>query len=118
MGYRSDVSINILKKDYEDLKAKVENASDIVKSLFKYATKRIGNEQVVLTFSGVKWYDGYEDVDFFTSYIDELNEKEHPYKYIILGEDTDDIQIEEGLDEEGNYICDAIYVIREIGYEI
>lgn len=118
MGYHSDVSINILKKDYEDLKARVENASDIVKNLFKYATKRIGDEQVVLTFSSVKWYDGYEDVDFFMSYIDELSEKEHPYRYIILGEDSEDIQIEEGSDEEGNYPCDAIYVIKEIGYEI
>ena len=75
MGYRSDVSINILKKDYEDLKARVENASEVIKDLFRYATKRISDEQVVLTFSDVKWYDGYEDVDFFTNYLDELAKK-------------------------------------------
>ncbi len=43
MGYRSDVSINILKKDYEDLKARVENASEVIKDLFRYATKRISS---------------------------------------------------------------------------
>ena len=74
MGYRSDVSINILKKDYEELEAKVKEASEVIKDLFRYATKRIGNEQVVLTFSNVKWYDGYEDVDFFTSFLDELSD--------------------------------------------
>lgn len=118
MGYRSDVSINILRKDYEELEARVKDASEVVQDLFKYATKRMDDEQVVLTFLEVKWYDGYEDVDFFTSYLDELSEKEHPYRYIIIGEDSNDIQVEEGSDEEGNYPCDAIYVIREIGYEI
>lgn len=118
MGYRSDVSINILKKDYEELEARVKEASEVVKNLFHYANKRMDDEQVVLTFLEVKWYDDYEDVNFFTNYLDELSEKEHPYKYIILGEDSDDIQIEEYADENGKYPCNAIYVIKEIGCDI
>ena len=62
-----------------------------------------------LYWDGVKWYDGFEDVDFIEAFITDCIPEED-YKFVRIGEETDDV------DERGDYWDAEIYVQRSISW--
>ena len=47
---------------------------------------------VIVGFDGVKWYDGYPEVDAFEDALSELDEAGVPFCFVRIGEDYDDIE--------------------------
>ena len=124
MGYRSDVRIRLTKKDYEKMKSKFEKeVVDIVdynlfdeKNLDVY--KELKNvhcwkmtddgedieethDCVFFGWNGVKWYDGYKDVDFIMNFIQDCDQ----YAFARIGESCEgDIEChEQNMDMIGFY---------------
>ena len=62
-----------------------------------------------LYWEQVKWYDGYECVDFVESFITDCIPEED-YKFVRIGEETDDVE------ERGDYWDAEIYVQRSISW--
>ena len=117
MGYRSDVTIVMyprLDDDYPMLKLFVEenlphkfeeheeerSFADVVflkggSTVFRY---------LLLEFNGIKWYEGYEEVDVYTRLFSEWeakfrdvsgdNEPLFHYEFMRIGEEAEDIYYE------------------------
>lgn len=106
MGYRSDVRIRLTKKDFERLKNEFEqeivpkfgynylfNKDNLIyKELKKYSYWKVTNDGedietkedcVYFGWNWVKWYDGYEDVDFIMNFIQDCDQ----YAFCRIGED-------------------------------
>lgn len=81
--------------DYDDLikKDKIETLYFRKEGQDEWESKEV--EVVYFGWNGLKWYDGYTDVDFIMDFI----RKKENYAYARIGEETDDMEQEgEGLD--------------------
>lgn len=115
MGYRSDVRIVVSKEGYELLKEFVEyylknnvkkeeiNEMNLLKSV---DIKTEGKDQVYLGWNYLKWYDGYKDVDAIMEGLNYLEDNEHSYRYMIIGEDYTDVEemSNDGEKDKDNYL--------------
>lgn len=96
MGYRSDVSIGIAFKD----KAHMVNFITKCKLNSVISTEELSYYKVIqndppvigLYFDNVKWYEGFEDVDMHTNFIEEANEYGCQTIFLRVGESLDDIE--------------------------
>ena len=93
MGYRSDVTITLYKQDFETLVRQASENTNGALDLIKYATlyKNEASDIVTLFWNSVKWYDGYNDVDFIMSFI---RNGDVQYHYLRVGEESGDIEEE------------------------
>ena len=110
MGYRSDVAVVIENEAFKELleKAKAENkyALELIRSASFYRTEKF----TTLYFESVKWYEGYEDVQFIESFIREI-----PHIVKRIGEDYDDIESLEGnVTDYDMYNCVQIFRCLDI----
>ncbi len=62
-----------------------------------------------LFWSYVKWYEGYECVDFVETFLNECIPEED-YRFVRIGEESDDVE------ERGEYWDAEIYVQRSISW--
>ncbi len=62
-----------------------------------------------LYWDHVKWYDGYEDIDFIESFLADCIPEED-YRLVRVGEETDDVE------ERGDYCDSEIFVQRSISW--
>ena len=109
MGYRSDIRIRLTKKDYERLKEEFEKrlieTNELEYSMFKnldvykvqkdyeyyeyskfhddYITRK--EDCIYFGWNCVKWYDGYEDVDFINNFVFNCEQ----YAFIRIGESSE-----------------------------
>ena len=96
MGYRSDVSIGIAFKD----KAHMTNFITKCKLNSVISTEELSYYRVIQNdppvigwyFDNVKWYEGFEDVDMHTNFIEEANEYGCQTIFLRVGESLDDIE--------------------------
>jgi len=94
MGYRSDVVIAIEKEVYEAEILLGQGRSD-----WFHNAARLVNGVYYWVFEGTKWYETYPECIYVTRLIDSIGcveENEHRYAFVRVGEDGDDI------DEEGS----------------
>ena len=56
----------------------------------------------------VKWYDGYDEVGFIEEFLESIPDED--YRFIRLGEDSDDNE------ERGEYFDSDIYISRSISW--
>lgn len=112
MGYYSDVALGLKVEDYKDLweREKECGGYSLLEDIFD--SKEHGDE-ILLLIEGVKWYDGYEEVDRITDFLQELEKKGHPYSFLRIGEDSEDVERVEVLDEDG-YSIEGLEVVRYI----
>lgn len=110
MGYRSEVAVAIKIADYEKF---IKGNSDF-KDLISIADISTNDKIVIIYWDWVKWYSEYEDIQKFESALDCIADNEHPYAFVRLGEDYDDIEhrVFEGAEEE--YLDEYIYPTRYI----
>lgn len=122
MGYRSDVRIRLTKEDYEKLKIGFEPIAkqfnynmfadenlDVYKeqnnvTVFNYEDDNYTSETKDCIYFGwnwVKWYDGFEDVDYIMDFI----QKCKYYAFCRIGESCEgDIETySEGMNDIGYY---------------
>jgi len=86
MGYRSEIYIRVDVKHKNDLIIKLKE-SDLLDSIDSID---IDSSYVSVYFSGLKWYDGYSDVDNINKYIKSLPESEGTL--LRTGEEAGDIE--------------------------
>lgn len=114
MEYRSEVAVSMQKEDYERMVS--ESINTEAYDLIKYATmKEKDTNVVVLHWDWVKWYPEYEDVAFIENFLNKLNEEDKPYKFIRIGEDSEDTEIIENYADNDD-VCYAISYCREIDF--
>lgn len=77
----------------------------MAKWMFNKAEKFISDDCITLYWEWVKWYEEFEEIQFFEKFYQKLEN----YAFIRVGEDNDDIY----EDYRGEYI-DMATVIREI----
>lgn len=114
MGYRSDVTITLYKQDFETLVRQASENTNGALDLIKYATlyKNEASDIVTLFWNSVKWYDGYNDVDFIMSFI---RNGDVQYHYLRVGEESGDIE-EENNDNDW-CLCESTYIEQYICVE-
>lgn len=121
MGYRSDVRIIVSKNGFEKLKEFVEkylkenSDGEIEDNLLEMCdVKQEGEEQSYFGWNYLKWYDGCTDVDAIMKGLDYLEDNEYSYRYMIIGENKDDVE-ERFYDGEKDGEIDLEYpsMIRE-----
>lgn len=114
MGYRSDVTITLYKQDFETLVRQASEDTNGALDLIKYASlyKNEASDIITLFWNSVKWYDGYNDVDFIMSFIRSGDVK---YRYLRVGEESGDIE-EEDNDHDW-YLCESTYIEQYICIE-
>lgn len=121
MGYRSAVTAVIYGDEDTLVKymalEKLEHSNDSVFVHFKGQLKRITIpfskaplEALMLELTGVKWYDGYDDVKAWTRFMEASVEHELNYEFVRIGEDHDDIQQE----QDGEAIDGLLYTVCTI----
>ena len=86
MGYRSDVSLTIEKPDFDKLLEQVQSSNDNIKWMFNTAKKLIHGQLVTLYWEWVKWYEEFEEIEFFETFYKNLDH----YKFIRIGENAED----------------------------
>tara|TARA_Y100000310_G_C20435123_1_gene693359 strand:- start:100 stop:438 length:339 start_codon:yes stop_codon:yes gene_type:complete len=87
MGYRSQVAVAIGKKHVEDFQKIITNEWNYKPEKHEFST------HTVYVWDWVKWYDGYDEVDAITEFIDELDEGTEDIEFLRIGEETGDIEL-------------------------
>ena len=115
MGYRSEVVFAVAPPLVDKFLA-VMAASEKVRDLIKYNEYRkegirfnFYNEgDIVVNLDGIKWYEGYEEVDkikeFFDEAVDANNGDEESIRFIRIGESPDDQEVVGFYEEDQLYI--------------
>lgn len=93
MGYRSEVALTLTKQDAIRLLDEATNASEITSEFLGYAKLiKHSDEYVTFYWDWVKWYDGYEDVDFVNAFCSKLLDEDKAYAFKRIGEDNEDYE--------------------------
>ena len=98
MGYRSQVVLAISKELIPFLilaTSKNKEAEALVfKETDKFDRNYENDKSWLLMWDGIKWYEGYHDVDVFNRLMEMLDAQglEDLYGFIRIGEETDDIE--------------------------
>ena len=111
MGYRSDVTIVMYPKRKEDFAALKLYADETFPDKFEVAGRHAGDKYLLLGFDGIKWYEGYEEVDVYTrafsEWEDTFRDEADPegeaifhYEFMRIGEDYDDIVYDRSVDSD------------------
>lgn len=118
MGYRSDIAISMRKEDFELLKEFDKENQNLVE-LLEVAEVKESRGVVVIQWDSLKWYPYFPEVQAIEEFLGNLSDEDKPYRFIRIGEDTADTEIEYnyGDEEYGDVayrINDAIGVVRYI----
>jgi hypothetical protein len=99
MGYRSDVAVVIYGDDrnpekYALLKTLMNTTFKVAYDAWDASVTWHDTKHVLEFFiKDVKWYEGYPDVDAFTTMLENLKEIEgYNYEFVRIGENDDDIE--------------------------
>ena len=89
MGYRSDVSITMHKKDYRTMVEQAKNLQneDVFETLQRGTVYENNDEVITIKFEWFKWYEEYEDIQWIMNFIQNID-----CKFIRIGEENDDIE--------------------------
>ena len=102
MGYRSDISIAMRKKDLDQMITKAKKHQDnsilynFIKEGISSAPECPEEGYVFLFWNWVKWYDEYEEVIFIEKFLRNIPDRH--YDFVRIGEDTNDNEEYYGTD--------------------
>ena len=115
MGYYSEVKIAMRESDYIELLNRVDyytnkdSLSIFVKDMCSAKTVvNNGQKVVILHWDWVKWYQEFKEVQYIEDYLAELSEQCKPYKFVRIGEESNDIEVLDSWGEDGDDCCDII----------
>jgi len=97
MGYRSNVAIAIYGLEapmvaFIAASRLKEDFTEVFKECEIYPYKGGTHLMLLAQFNGVKWYDGYEDVDRWTKFVSLATEQDEfiNTEFVRIGEENDD----------------------------
>ena len=100
MGYRSDVVLAVNKEIMPEFLAYLATNDEAKRLVFSDHCELNQDYEVeghlLVTWSGIKWYDGYPDVDViekFTCELDEDTDKSEMFRFVRVGEEYEDIEV-------------------------
>ena len=102
MGYRSQVTISITKKAFN------ENVGENIKDFKDCDLIRQTEDTVTFIWEHVKWYDSYDDVKSVMSVLEKIDEED--YGLIRVGEDSSDIESSGSPSEFSMYTATTLEV--------
>ena len=122
MGYRSDVCIGLTDAATRLFKTMLDHlpetheahqlAKDAVGSYrdipFDAHRKPHMDLDCKMYWDHVKWYEGYECVDFMHCFLEHISEED--FRFVRVGDSSDDIE------EIGSYYDSDIYIARSISW--
>ena len=98
MGYRSDVVLAVNKEIMPEFLAYLATNDEAKCLVFsdhcELNQDYEGEGHLLVAWTGIKWYDGYPDVDViekFTCELDADMEKVEMFRFVRIGEDYEDI---------------------------
>ena len=116
MGYRSEVAIAMRKEDYELLKGFDKENKNLME-LLDIAEVKEFDGVTVIRWDWLKWYDSFSEVQAIEEFLGKLSDEDKPYRFIRLGEDIEDTEIEYNYGDEEKY-GDISYRVNDmIGVE-
>ena len=94
MGYRSDVYFKTTTEGWLIIKRRNDSIENPEHRILKYADsiKKTPSGFYKITFTDVKWYEGYKEVDYFMKGLEILKAQDIPYSFIRTGETTSDVE--------------------------
>lgn len=111
MGYRSDVRLRTTREGYRKFKEIVTADMDEGEDILSYKENiKIEDKQVTITWSYMKWYPEFKEIQAFNKAIEYLCEHNIDFQFIRIGENIDDIEENYHIN---NGDIDDFYVIRE-----
>ena len=118
MGYCSEVALAIAKEDCKYLKGKMKENKEL-KDFLKMAEIKKSNNAIVISWDWIKWYDEFPEVQAIKDFMYYLSDNDRPYRFIRIGEENDDIEVETNYGNGDNYnVVDAIDIYRGIDINI
>ena len=111
MGYRSEVVFAIHPDKVSDFLAVLsgcQEAYDLCRANNGMKTDMFEKGDLFVAMNGIKWYDGYKDVDTIDEFIRKvIEDDDEPDKvrFLRVGEDREDIQ------ECGDYAYDDLNIV-------
>ncbi len=120
MGYRSEVALATRKQDFKILK-NLAKENQIVLDFIDEADIKADDDIVILHWDWVKWYSDYPEIKAIDKFLDELREKNAPYKFIRIGESVEDVEVDINYgneDEYGEDITERIDTVIEVNRSV
>ena len=112
MGYRSDVAFAVAASEAILLK-ELSDCNEELKSLLDYAEAHDNwppdegdDYPTKFKWESTKWYDNFPDVKALQRFMANIGAEN--YRFLRIGEESDDIE------EEGYLDCDGMYISRYI----
>ena len=111
MGYRSEVVLAVAEKVMPQFLATMAKSAETRRLCFQDHCDMVkdyyGKGNILFRWDSIKWYEGYEEVDALTNFMDWCDEEDEneisheiEYRFVRVGENYDDIvQRGEGFDE-------------------
>jgi hypothetical protein len=121
MGYRSEVVFIVAKEVMPQFLATMAKSPEARKMCFSETDKRIkdfqGDGNILFNWSYIKWYEGYEEIDAITDFMDWCDSQDPAdeqnatnfYRFVRVGEETDDNVIR-------GYGFEDVYIERSITF--
>ena len=119
MGYTSDVAYVIKFDDVEKRDAfitlmQAKNDKQTNQALDEVEYRYSKDPVITFECTGTKWYESYPDVQAHHKLMNDASELyEAEYRFVRVGENDDDIEIQENTHHHDLY--DYVYPIRQVG---
>ena len=122
MGYRSEVVLAVSKDLMPHFLSVLAKTPDVRTLVFKDHSSLHkdydGEDTFVVAWGGIKWYEGYPEIDALNKFIDEcdgdgiegIEDTYEHFRFLRLGEDYDDMV------EKGELCCADICFKRSISF--
>jgi hypothetical protein len=103
MGYRSEVVLAMKETAFKKM---LEGWTDsIAIEVLSYTNKSIRDEWIMINWSDVKWYEGYQDVDAVMNFLQGEDCSQDDFEFHRLGEDQDDYEHDGDIGNSPFNIC-------------
>ena len=115
MGYRSNASICCFEKAFEKFKEAYEKHNYKPDDV-----EEISEGVYILTWEWTKWYEEFDNVIAINDVMNELtedefnNKKEYAFKFIRVGEDDEDVEVE--ANRSGSVIFESFYSYTMVNF--
>jgi len=115
MGYRSQAVLVVGKEVMPQFLTTMAKSPEARRLCWSDHDKMIkdydGEGNILFAWSYIKWYEGYEPIDAINDFMDwcEGEEKEEEFRFVRVGEATDDT-VERG------WLTQDVHLHREISY--
>ena len=100
------------KEDFELLK-EFDKENKNLMELLEVAEVKESWGVVVIKWNSLKWYPEFAEVQAIEEFLGKLSDEDKPYRFIRIGEDVDDTEVEYNYGDEEKY-GDIAYRVNDM----